>query len=136
MNIDLINFNFSLLSYSLEFTYRFTEPYLVSFNFFDPWRQRKSKILYSCKFVHNLFFVCIYRENFLLRIIEHRTALTNYCSILNLYLSRTKTESSLFLVFKACSLWLIVCIINTSFHIHFPFFISWKQNITFIRPTC
>ena len=33
MNVDLINFDFSLLSYSLEFTYRFTYPYLVSFNF-------------------------------------------------------------------------------------------------------
>ena len=37
VNVDLINFNFSLLSHSLEFTYIFREPYLVSFNFFDPW---------------------------------------------------------------------------------------------------
>ena len=33
MNVHLVHFHFSLLSYSLEFTYRFTDPYLVSFNF-------------------------------------------------------------------------------------------------------
>ena len=62
--------------------------------------------------------------------------LTNYFLVLTFYLSQTETESSLLLVFKGCSLRLIVCIINTSFHIHFPFFISWKQNIKFIWRTC
>ena len=136
MNVDLIHFNLSLLSYSLEFTYSFTDPYLVSFNFFDPWWRRKSKINYSFQFVPRFFFVSIDRDNFLLCAIKHRTSLTNYFPVLTFYLSHTETELSLLLVFKGCFLLLIVCIINTSFHIHFLFFIYWKHNITFIWPTC
>ena len=136
MNVDLVRFNFYLLSYSLKFTYRFTEPYLVSFNFFNPWWQRRSKLPYSFLFVHDFFFVSIYCDNFLLCVFKHQTALTNYCPVLTFYLSHNETESSLLLVFKACSLRLIVCIIHTSFHIHSPFFIYWKHNITLIWQTC
>ena len=136
MTVDIIHFNLSLLSYSLDFSYRFTEPYLVGFNFFDLWWRRRIKLPYSFLCVHHLFFVRIDCDNFLLCVIKHRTALTNYCPILTFYLSHTKTESSLLLVFKCCFLWLIVCIINTSFFIHSPSFCSWKHNITLIWQTC
>ena len=136
MNVDIINFHLSLFSYSLEFTYIFTEPYLVSFNFVGPWWRRRSKLPYSWEFIQDLFFVSIYREIFLFYIIEHRTTLLCYFPIFTFYLSHSETESSLLLVLKCCFLLLIDRFINTYFHIHFPFFISWKQNITFIHPTC
>ena len=136
MNVDFIHFHFSLLSYSLEFNYRLTETYLVSFNFFNPWWRRRSKLPYSCEFFKDLFFVSIYCDNFILCIIEHRTMLPWYCPIFNFYLSHSEIEYSLLLVLKGWFLWYIVCFINTSFHIHFSYFSSWKQNITFINPNC
>ena len=103
---------------------------LASFHLPSFW-QRRSKLPYSFQFVPNFFFVSIDRDNILLCVIKHQTALTNYCPVLTFYLSHINLELSLLLVFKGCSLRLIVYSINTSFHIHFPFFISWKQNITF-----
>ena len=41
----------------------------------------------------------------------------------------------LLLVLKGFPLQLIFRFINTSFHIHFIFFIDWKQNIIIIHPT-
>ena len=108
---------------------------LASFHLPSFWR-RRSKLPYSFQFVPNFVFVSIDCDNFLLCVIKHRTALTNYCPVLTFYLSHSKTDSSLLLLLKGFYLWLIVCFVNTSFHIHFPFFISWKQNITFIPPTC
>ena len=98
VNVDLMHFKFSLLSYPLEFTYRFTEPYLVSFNFFDPWWQRRHKLTYSFQLVPHFFFVSTDCDNFLLCVIKHRTALTNDFPVLNFYLSHTEIESSLLLM--------------------------------------
>ena len=107
------------------------------FYFFNPWWRRRSKITYSCENSFMIFFVSIYRDNFLSCIIEHRTTLPCYCPILfNFYLSHSETESSLLLVLKGCPLWLIFLFINTSFQIHSPLFISWKHNIIIIQPTC
>ena len=108
---------------------------LASFHLPSFWR-RRSKLPYYFQFVPKLFIVSIDRDNLLLCVIKHRTALTNYCPFLTFYLSHTKIELSLLLVFKGWSLRLIICIINTSFQIHFPFFIYWKHNITFIWQTC
>ena len=73
---------------------------------------------------------------FIFCIIEHRTTIPCYCPIFTFYLSHSKTESSLLLALKGCFLLLIFCLINTSFHIHFPLFIYWEQNISFVCPTC
>ena len=106
-------------------------------SFFDPWWRRRSKLPYSWEFIQDLFLVSIYRDDFLSCIIEHRTTLPCYCPIFfTLYLSQSETESSLLLVLKGCFLWLIFRLIKTYFHIHSPFFISWKQNIIFFCPTC
>ena len=59
-----------------------------------------------------------------------------YFPIFTFYFSHSEKELSLLIVLKGCFLRLIVRFINTSFHIRFPSFISWKQNITFINPTC
>ena len=65
------------------------------------------------------------------------TTLPCYCTILFAFdLSYNETKSYLLLILKGFHFWLIVCTINTSFHIHFNFFISWKQNIIFIHTTC
>ena len=82
-------------------------------------------------------FVSIYRDNFLSCIIEQRTTIPCYCPIFfTLYPSHSEIELSLLLILKGCFLRLIFRFINTSFHIHSPFFISWKHNIIFIQPTC
>ena len=122
------SFFFSLFSYSLEFTHRFTETHLVSFHFFEQWRRRKSKLPYSCKFVSDFFFVSIYFANLLSSKIEHRKMLPCYCPVfLNFYLCYTKTKYYLLLVIKGFPLRLIVHAINTSFHTHFNFWIYWKK---------
>ena len=137
MNVYLIHFCLSLISYSFEFTYRSAEPYIVYFPLFYPWWWRWSNLPYSCEFVSDLFFVSIYGDNFLSCIIKHRATLACCCPILfTFYLSYTKTKSILLLILKSFPLWLIVHVINTSFHIHFPLFISWKQNVIFILLNC
>ena len=85
---------------------------------------------------YSFLFCKHWSRNFVLCVIKHRTALTNYCPVLTFYLSHTKAECFLLILFNGLFLRLIVCIINTSFHIHFPFFFSWKHSITLIWKTC
>ena len=103
---------------------------MVCFPSFYQWRWRQSKLPYSWKFISDLFFVSIYPEIFLSFIIEHRTMLLCYFPIfLTLYLIYTKKKPSLFLILKGCLIWLIVHVINTSFHIQFPLFVYWKKTL-------
>ena len=129
MNVHLIHFRFYLLYYSLDFTYRFAEPYLVCFHIFDPWRRGRSKLSYSCEFISGFFLVSIYGGNFISYIIEDRTTLACYCPIFfTCNLSYTKIKPYLLLILKGCPFWLIFCVINNYLHIHFPFLMFWEKN--------
>ena len=91
--------------------------------------------LILAKFNSDLYFVSIYGYNYLSCLIKHRTTIPCYYTILfTFYLSYTKTKFTLKLIIKGYPFWLIVCVINTYFHIHSPFFISWKKNL-FVLPT-
>ena len=77
-----------------------------------------------------IFFVSIYSNSIISCIVKYRTTLTCCCPIFfTLYLSYTKTKLSLLLIIKDSPLWFIVCVINTYFHIHVPFFIYQKQKL-------
>ena len=137
MNIHIVNFFFYLISYSFEFTYRFTEPYIVCFPLFDPWLWQWNKLPYSCKFISDLFFVRVYGDNCLSCIIKHWTTPPCYFTIyFTPCLSYTNKKSSPLLILKGSPLRLIVRFINTSFHIHFLLFIIWKQNFILILLNC
>ena len=110
---------------------------LSVFTFLNHGDDNAVSFLILAKLIWDLFFVSIYCDNFLSYIIEHRTNLPCYCPILfTLYFIHYEIKSSLLLVLKGCFLWLIVRVINISFHIHFPLFIYWKQNMIIIQLTC
>ena len=105
-------FFFSLLSYSLKFTYRFTETYIVCFHIFNPRRWQQSKLHYSCKLILDLIFLSIYCDDFIFCLIKHRTTLPCYCLIFFIfYLSYTKKNRPSCSYFKVSifARWIINC---------------------------
>ena len=109
----LIHFRLYLFSYSLEFTYRFAEPYHLCFHIFNPWWQRQSRIPYSSKLFYNWFFVTIYGDNppplYNQTPGKYGLLLTH---MFTLYLGYTKKKLSLLLVLKGCHFLLIVFVIK------------------------